>query len=85
MIEPRKVDVAYADGRWLAEVPPDYDEPLDCVSLQQIIDIAQRDWSDRPLISVVDQPTVEGDDHAVAQFFEVSKKSGAMVIIRSDL
>jgi hypothetical protein len=85
MIEPRKVEVAYADGHWLAEVPPDYNEPLDCVSLQQIIDTAQRDWPDQKLIFVVDQTTVEGDDHAVAQIFQVSKESGALVIMRSDL
>jgi hypothetical protein len=55
MIEPRIVDVAYADGRWLAEVQPDYHEPLDCVSFQQIIDTAQRDWPDQKLIFVVDR------------------------------
>jgi hypothetical protein len=85
MIEPRKVEVAYADGHWLAEVAPDYDEPFDCRTLQKLIDKVQRDWPDRPLIFVVDQATVEGDDHAVAQFFEVSEQSGALVIMRSDL
>ncbi|MEI9914704.1 MAG: hypothetical protein WDN29_01535 [Methylovirgula sp.] len=37
MIETRKVDVAYADGHWLAEVAPDYDEPLECLTLQLLI------------------------------------------------
>jgi hypothetical protein len=80
MIESRKVDVAYTDGHWLAEVAPDYDEPLDCRTLQKLIDLVQREWPDQSLIFVVDQATVEGDSHAEAQFLDASEKSGALVI-----
>ncbi len=80
MIESRKVDVAYSNGHWLAEVAPDYDEPLDCRTLQKLIDLVQRDWPDQSLIFVVDQATVAGYGHAEAQFLEASEKSGALVI-----
>jgi hypothetical protein len=80
MVEPRKVDVAYSDGHWLAEVAPDYDEPFDCRTLQKLIDKVQRDWPDQSLIFVVDRATVEGHVGAEAQFLEASEKSGALVI-----
>jgi hypothetical protein len=78
--EPRRVDVAYSNNHWLAEVAPDYDEPLDCDSLQRVIDTVQRDWPDQPLIFIVDQSTIEGDVQAEAQLRDATEKSGAMVI-----
>ncbi len=80
MVEPRKVDVAYTDGRWLAEVGPHYDEPLDCGTLQQLIDAAQRDWPDQSLLFIVDQSTTRGYRDAEAQLLDASEKSGALVI-----
>jgi hypothetical protein len=80
MIEPRKVEVAYTDGHWLAEVAPDYDEPFDCRTLQKLIDKVQRDWPDQPLIFVVDQATVEGHVGAESQLLEASEKSGALIM-----
>jgi hypothetical protein len=80
MIEPRKVEVAYTEGHWLAEVEPDYDEPFDCRTLQKLIDKVQRDWPDQPLIFVVDQATVEGHVGALSQLLEASEKSGALVV-----
>ncbi len=80
MIEPRKVDVAYMAGRWLAEVAPDYDEPLQSDTFQRLIDTVQRDWPDQALIFVVNRSTTEGDEDAEAQFVDASEKSGALVI-----
>ncbi len=85
MIEPRKVDVAYAAGRWLAEVAPDYDEPVDCWSFQQLIDAVQQDWPDQPLVFVVDHSTIEGYVEAEAQFLDASEKSGALVVSSAEL
>ncbi len=80
MNDPRKVDVAYADGHWLAEVAPDYDEPLECSTFQALIDAVQRDWPDQALVFVVDQPTVEGHVEAEDQLLEASEKSGALIV-----
>lgn len=80
MNEPRKVDVAFTDGRWLAEVGPYYDEPLECGTLQQVIDAVQRDWPDQSLLFVVDQSTVAGYAEAEGQLLQASEKSGALVI-----
>jgi hypothetical protein len=80
MNDPRKVDVAYVDGRWLAEVAPDYDEPLECGTFQELIDAVQRDWPDLALVFVFDRSTIEGSADAEAQLLEASEKSGALVI-----
>ncbi len=78
--EPRRVDVAYSDDHWLAEVAPDYDEPLDCGSLQQVIDSVQQDWPDQSLIFIVDQSTIEGIVEAETELLDATEKSGALII-----
>ncbi len=79
MIEPRKVDVAYTAGHWLAEVAP-YDQPLQGDTFQRLIDAVQRDWPDQALIFVVNRATVEGHQDAEAQLLDASEKSGALVV-----
>jgi hypothetical protein len=73
MNEPRKVDVAYTDGPWLAEVAPDYDEPIDCGTFQELIDAVQKDWPDQALVFVVDHSTTEGYEVAETQLLEASE------------
>jgi hypothetical protein len=80
MTEPRKVEVAYSKGRWLAEVAPDYDEPIDCAGLQQLIDAVQQDWPAQSLLFVVGRSTIEGCIEAEAQFLEASEESGALFV-----
>jgi hypothetical protein len=80
MNEPRRIEVAYTDGHWLAEAAPDYDEPLDCGTLQKLIDAVQRDWPDEPLLFIVDRSTIDGYLDAESQFLDESEKSGAMVV-----
>jgi hypothetical protein len=78
--EPLRVDIAYLDSHWLAEVAPDYDEPLDCACLRQVIDTVQRDWPDQLLIFMVDQSTIEGYIDAETQLHDAVGKNGALVI-----
>jgi|HubBroStandDraft_2_1064218.scaffolds.fasta_scaffold1406934_2 hypothetical protein len=78
MIDPRKIDVAYADGHWLA-VGSDFD-PIDSPSLMHLITAVQHICPDEALIFVVDKPTAEGHDDAEAQFLEAGEKSGAFVV-----
>ncbi|QAY96731.1 hypothetical protein CWB41_14140 [Methylovirgula ligni] len=80
MPEPRKIDVAYSDGHWLAEVAPDFDEPFDCESLQRLIEAVQRERPDEPLLFIVDWTTIEGYPDAELQLLDAGEKSGAMVI-----
>ncbi len=74
------VVVAYAAGRWLAEVAPDYDKPLDCGTLQKLIDVVKWEWPDQSLLFVVDQSSIEGRIEAETEFLEASEKRGALVI-----
>jgi hypothetical protein len=80
MAELRKIDVAYTDGHWWAEITSDYEEPPDCASLQELIEAVQRDLPDQALVFVVDQATIEGFPAAEAEFLQASEKGGARVI-----
>jgi hypothetical protein len=80
MNEPRRVDVAYTDGHWWADITPGYEEPPDCDSLQKLIEAVQRDLPDQALLFIVDQATIDGYPAAEAQLLEANEKSGAMVI-----
>lgn len=85
MNEPRKVEVAFADGRWLAEVSPDFDEPFGCESLRKLIEAVQRGWPGETLLFIVDQSTIDGYVDAEAQLLEASEKSGALVVSSTEL
>lgn len=78
--EARKIDVAYTDGHWLAEVAPDFDEPFDCESLAALIAAVRQAWPDEALLFVVDQSTVEGYADAEAQLLEASEQGTEQVI-----
>lgn len=80
MSTPKKIDVAYTDGHWWAEITPDYEEPPDCESLLTLIEAVQRDWPDQEILFVVDQSTINGYPNAEAQLLEAVKKSDALVI-----
>jgi hypothetical protein len=82
MSEPRKIDVAYADGHWLAEV--DF-YSFDCPNLMTLIKTVPCLLPDEELIFIVDQSTVEDYVAAEAQFVEASTKSGALVISSFDV
>jgi hypothetical protein len=78
MHKPRKIDVAFADGHWLAEVGPDHGA-FDCRSLTLLVKAVQVLVAE-PLIFVVDYLTIEYHIDAKVQLFEASKTSGALVI-----
>jgi hypothetical protein len=85
MSESRRIDVAYTDGHWLAEVVPEIIGWFDCASLGELIEVVQREWGGGALLFVVDQSTVEGYVDAESQFREASQKSGALVICSLDI
>jgi hypothetical protein len=80
MDRPRKIDIAYADGHWLAELGPDH-EAFDCRNLTLLVKAVQRFLAE-PLIFVVDQSTVEDFFDAQMQFMEATRKTDAVVILR---
>ncbi len=82
MDEPRKIDVAYADSHWLAEIGF---YSFDCPSLMHLIATVQRVLPDETMIFVVDQFTVEDYVEAEAQFAEATRKSEAVVISTADI
>ncbi len=77
--EPRRIDVAYADGHWLAAIAPG-DEPLDHATLMHLIKAVQSVCPEEALLFVVDYLTVEYHLDAEKQFLETAEKSGAMVV-----
>jgi hypothetical protein len=78
--EPRRIDVVYADGHWLAQLGPDEESHFDCDYLRQLISAVQRTLPDQALLFVVDYLTIEYRLDAESQFIEAAEKSGAMVI-----
>ena len=80
MSEPRRVDVVFADGCWLASVAPDFDGEFDGADLLLLIQAVQQALPTQPLVFVIDRATVEGNSDAQAQFLEASEKSDASVI-----
>jgi hypothetical protein len=84
MGKPRKIEIAYADGHWLAVVGPDL-ETFDCRSLTLLVSAVQSFLPAEPLIVVVDQLTVEDYFEAQVQFVEATRKSDAVVISSVDI
>ncbi len=82
MGEPRKIDVAYANGHWLAEV--DF-YSFDCLSLMHLIKTVPRVLAGEALIFIVDQSTVENHFEAEVQFMEAARKADAVVISSVDV
>jgi hypothetical protein len=80
MNEPRLVDVAFADGHWLAEVTPGFEGQFDLPSLMQLIEAVQQERPDETLLFVVDCSTIEYHLNAEAQLLDASAKSDALVI-----
>lgn len=80
MNDPRRIDVVYADGHWLAQIAPDPESEFDCGSLMQLIRAVQRALPADVLLFVVDYLTIEYHLDAESQFIEAAEKSGAMVI-----
>ncbi len=80
MVEPRRIDVVYADGHWLAQGEPDPESEFDCGSLMQLIKAVQRALPDDVLLFVIDYLTIEYYVDAESQFLEAAEKSGALVI-----
>jgi hypothetical protein len=80
MVDPHLVDVAYADGHWLAEAGPYFEGQFDLPTLMQIITAVQKSLPAETFVFVVDQSTVEDYEDAEAQVLEASEKSGALVI-----
>jgi hypothetical protein len=78
MNDPRKIDVTYDDGHWLAVGSKS--DPIDSRSLMHLITAVQHVCPDEALVFVVDRPTAEGYDDAEAQFLEAGEKSGAFVV-----
>jgi hypothetical protein len=78
MNEPRRIDVVYADGRWLAQIAPDAE--FDRGSLRELIGAVQQALLDDILLFVIDYLTIEYHLDAEAQLLEASEKSGALVI-----
>jgi hypothetical protein len=78
--EPRLVDVAFTDGRWLAEVTPGFEGQFDLPTLIQVIDGVQRTFPAETFFFIVDQSSVEGHLDAEAQVLEAREKRGAMII-----
>ncbi len=78
MNDPREIDVAYADGHWLADAAES--DPIDSPSLMHLITAVQHVCPDETLIFVVDKNTAGGHDDAEAQFLEAAEKSGAFVV-----
>lgn len=77
--ELRRIDVAYSDGHWLAQLASD-SLPFDHATLMQLIKTVRSTLPDQALLFVVDYTTIEYYRDAELQFIEAAEKSGAMVI-----
>jgi hypothetical protein len=71
MTKPRRVDVSYGGGHWMAQVAPDFDESFDCVSLSRLIKAIANAYLTERLIFVIDQPSLEGHPRASREAFEL--------------
>jgi hypothetical protein len=78
MIKMRRIDVAYTDGHWLAQIDTDC-LPLDGPTLIQLIKEVQGALPDEALLFVVDYTTIEYYFEAEAQFLDASEKSDVLV------
>jgi hypothetical protein len=83
MDRPRKIDIAYADGHWLAALGPDHGT-FDCRSLTLLLKAVQSVLAE-PLIFVVDHSTVDDFFDAQMQFMEATRKTDTVVISSFDV
>lgn len=81
MTEPRRVDVVYTEGRWLAAVAPDFEGEFESVSLIQLVEAVQQAMPARSLIFVVDRSTMEGSADARNQIVEAREEGNAQIIL----
>jgi hypothetical protein len=79
MNDPRKVEVAHADGHWLTQVSDGFFS-FDCATLMQLIEAVQSALPGEELLFVVDYTTIEYLHDAQIQIIEARAKSGSTVI-----
>ena len=80
MPEALKVDVAFTtDNRWVAEIEPDFDQPLEQGSLIELINSVRKARPDKDLVFIVDMDSIQGHLTAQTEFRDAAKTSGVVV------
>lgn len=82
MNELRRVDVAYTQGHWFADIR-NVDAPIDRSSLRELIIAVQHAQPDEALLFIVDQSTIDHHIEAAREFLYVEKNEGPTLIISS--
>lgn len=82
MSELRRVDVAYTQGHWFADIR-NVDAPIDCGSLRGLINAVKHARPDETLLFIVDQSTIDRHIEAAREFLQVERNNGQTLIISS--
>ena len=82
MRELRRVDVAYTEGHWFADIKH-ANEPIDCGSLQELIDAIQQTRPEEALLFIVDQTTLDCFEDAAWEFLRAGKNFNGSLLISS--
>lgn len=82
MNELRRVDVAYTEGHWFADIKY-VDAPIDCGSLRDLIKTVQETRPKEALLFIVDQTTLDCFEDAAWEFLRAGKNCDGSILISS--